>query len=166
MKQYILFSLILLSAIGCKKDDPIEKPFQPATVSKISNENLEINKAISTAKMTLDQFDTAIKSKNPHFSFFALKSTIQTLNGKEPIWINKIELVDQKYFGIIDNLPTAAKDIKIGDRIEIDKNSISDWMYLENSILRGGYTIRVLRNEMTENEKRDFDKNNGIIIED
>jgi len=39
-------------------------------------------------------------------------------------------------------------------------------MYLSDGVLKGGYTIRVLRNQLSAKEKKDFDENVGFIIED
>ena len=41
--------------------------------------------------------------------------------------------------------------------MEINRNEISDWMYIKNSVLHGGYTIRLLRDRMTEEERKEFD---------
>ena len=39
-------------------------------------------------------------------------------------------------------------------------------MYIDNQKLRGGYTLRVLRNRMTETERKQFDADSGLIIEE
>ena len=39
-------------------------------------------------------------------------------------------------------------------------------MYIEENKLRGGYTIRALRNKMSQSEKKQFYEENGMIIED
>jgi len=56
--------------------------------------------------------------------------------------------------------------VKIGDTIEIRPNEISDWMYIDNGTLRGGSTIRVLRNRMSVEERTAFDAEYGVVIED
>jgi len=38
-------------------------------------------------------------------------------------------------------------------------------MYLENGKLFGGYTIRVLRNNMSEEERKQFDSESGMQID-
>jgi uncharacterized protein YegJ (DUF2314 family) len=63
-------------------------------------------------------------------------------------------------------LPESTTDVKIGDKIQILNDNISDWMYVDNQKLRGGFTIRVLRKRMTESERKQFDAENGLIIED
>lgn len=42
---------------------------------------------------------------------------------------------------------------------------ISDWMIIEDNKLIGGYTIKNLRNKMTEEERKAFDGSFGVIIE-
>jgi uncharacterized protein YegJ (DUF2314 family) len=39
-------------------------------------------------------------------------------------------------------------------------------MYLDNNVLRGGYTIREIRNQMTKEERISMDKDLGFKIED
>ncbi len=38
-------------------------------------------------------------------------------------------------------------------------------MYIENGKLFGGYTIKVLRNRMTEEERKQFDAESGMQID-
>jgi uncharacterized protein YegJ (DUF2314 family) len=42
--------------------------------------------------------------------------------------------------------------------VKTAKNEISDWMYVENKKLIGGYTIRVLRDNMPPEERREFER--------
>ena len=48
-------------------------------------------------------------------------------------------------------------NLKLNDTIRINKKDISDWMYLDNDILRGGFTIKLLRLRMTASERAEFD---------
>ena len=85
-----------------------------------------------------------------------------TENGAEHIWLVDIELNDEKMFGYIDNVPDQVSSIKLGDKVEIDRNKIPDWFYIENNRLIGGLTIRVLRDRMEEEEKNQFDEAYGV----
>ncbi len=115
---------------------------------------------------TLDKFNEALKSGKPDFEYFALKTRFNTPNGGEHIWVSNIILKEGKYFGVIDNLPESTTDVKLGDTIQIKNDNITDWMYIDNQKLRGGYTLRVLRNRMTETERKQFDADSGLIIEE
>ena len=73
-----------------------------------------------------------------------------------------IESAGGKLFGQVDNVPENVSSIKLGDKIEIEKYKISDWFYIENNKLIGGLTIRVLRDRMSSDEKKQFDEEFGV----
>ncbi|MFN8353432.1 MAG: DUF2314 domain-containing protein [Spirosomataceae bacterium] len=166
MKQYLLTLLTLIGLASCNNvTTKTEREGQP-TIYNVTDTDNEMNDAIKTANLTLKKFNEALKSNNPNFRYFALKTRFDTPKGGEHIWISSISLKNDKYFGVVDNLPESTTEVKLGDTIQIKNDNISDWMYLENKKLRGGYTIRVLRNRMTEQERKQFDEENGVTIED
>lgn len=167
MKQNLLTLVILFGLVSCNNNqtNKTERNGEP-TIYHVTNIDAEMNDAIKTANQTLDKFNEALKSGNPNFGYFALKTRFNSSNGGEHIWVSSITLKDNKYFGIVDNLPASTTDVKLDDTIEIKNANISDWMYIDNQKLRGGYTVRLLRSRMTEQERKQFDEGNGIIIED
>jgi uncharacterized protein YegJ (DUF2314 family) len=167
MKVYISTLLILLVLVGCNNNQTTktEREGEP-TIYSVKDTDTEMNEAIQTANQTLDKFNAALKSSNPDFKYFALKTHFKTPNGGEHIWVSNITLEDNKYFGVVDNLPESTTDVKIGDTIQIQNDNISDWMYADNQKLCGGFTIRLLRKRMTEPERKQFDAENGLIIEE
>lgn len=163
MKQLLtILAITGLLSCGKKKGNENDVP----TVYGVQKEDKGMTAASKKANETITRFKEALQSKKPEAGYFALKTRFETDNGGEHIWVSKIELKDDKYFGVIDNLPTLVKNVKVGDTIQIANDNISDWMYIEDKKLRGGYTIRLLRNRMTEPERKKFDEQNGLIIED
>ncbi len=132
----------------------------------VTSDDNEMNNAIKKANETLVQFDEALKSNNSNYKYFALKTRFTTVSGGEHIWLSKIVMKDNNYFGVIDNLPQSTTEVKIGDTIKIENNNISDWMYIDDKKLAGGYTIRLLRQRMNKEERKQFDKECGFIITD
>jgi uncharacterized protein YegJ (DUF2314 family) len=167
MKRNLLTTLILIGLLSCETNQTgrTERAGEP-TIYSVTDEDAEMNAAIKTANQTLDKFDDALKSGNPEFSFFAIKTRFNTPDGGEHIWISDILRRDNKYFGVVDNLPESTTEVKVGDTIQIANDNISDWMYLDNQKLRGGYTIRLLRNRMGDKERAQFDAESGLIIEE
>jgi uncharacterized protein YegJ (DUF2314 family) len=167
MKQHFLTLFFLIVLVSCNNNQTtkIERDGEPE-IYGVTDTDTEMNKAIKTANQTLDKFNEALKSGNPNFEYFALKTRFNTPNGGEHIWVSNIRFNDNKYFGVIDNLPESTTDVNLGDTIQIKEDNISDWMYIDNQKLRGGYTVRVLRNRMTETERKQFDAENGLIIEE
>ena len=135
-------------------------------IYQLGQDDHEMNHAIKTAVQTLNKFNEALQSGNPDFHFFSLKKQFKILNQTEHIWITEIFLQGNKYFGKVGNLPQFTNDVNVDDAIQVEMDSISDWMYLDKQILRGGFTIRILTECMTSPEKRRFEINNGITLED
>lgn len=167
MKHLILPSFIFLILVSCTNNQisKTENKDEPDTY-RVNQDDAEMNDAIKTAKQTLDKFANALKSGNKDYQNFALKIRFNAPNGGEHIWVSDITLKDNNYIGIVDNTPEATTEAKIGDTIQIENDHISDWMFFENQKLRGGYTLRLLRDRMTEEERNQFDRESGLIIED
>ncbi len=135
--------------------DRIERGEEPIIFS-LSEDDKEMNSAIELANKTLIDFDEALKfSENGNF---ALKIHYDINDKSEHIWAVNIEKIDDDYFGIIDNLPNSVTDIKLTDKVKIEKDKISDWMFSKKGKLLGGFTIRVIRNRMSQLEKEIFDR--------
>jgi uncharacterized protein YegJ (DUF2314 family) len=47
--------------------------------------------------------------------------------------------------------------VKLGDEVVLDKSEVSDWMYIDDGLLVGGYTVLELRSQMSEEERKQFD---------
>ncbi|MFB3388757.1 YegJ family protein [Flavobacterium sp. LAR06] len=162
MKIKILLSLMLLCFISCKNSDKVERENQP-DIYGIKETDKEMNEAIEKANKTLADFNSALI--NPKIEVKALKVKFQNETDVEHIWINDVKFIDGKYSGILDNEPEYIKGHKIGDTINVDTKDISDWMYIENGKLFGGYTIKVLRNQMSDSERKQFDAESGMQID-
>lgn len=163
MKTNIIISTILLLLLSCNSSNKIQRENEP-DIYNIGSNDIGMNTAIETAKQSLDSFDNAIKKNSRVFTYFGLKKKFEEGENIEHIWIGNIEFNNGKYIGTVDNLPEKIKSVKVGDTVIIDRNDISDWMYVKNSKLHGGYTIRLLRERMPEDERKQFDAESGLII--
>ncbi|MCW3109150.1 MAG: hypothetical protein JWQ09_3656 [Segetibacter sp.] len=163
--KYLLFIILVLS-VNCRESFTSKtKRIGEPDIYSIKDDDKEMNAAIEKARETIPDFREALNRQNPGYSNFSVKVKISTQNDAEHIWISNIEDKNGQFMGIVDNLPALSR-IKIGDTINVDNLLISDWMYLDKTKLRGGYTIRVLRNRMTAKERKAFDSENRFIIEE
>ena len=163
MKRILITLILSLSLINCKKNNSVQRENEPA-IYKVEEVDAEMNTEIEKAKQTLPQFYKALESKNRNYDGFGIKMTFPYDKGNEHIWVNSLFKKKNEYFGIIDNLPEFTSEVKQGDTVKIESDRISDWMYLKNSELEGGYTIKLLRLRMTIKERANFDKVSGMII--
>jgi uncharacterized protein YegJ (DUF2314 family) len=169
MKRINFVIILILLLTSCKNSSnsahTISDGKDSETIYTVTGEDKEMNEAIETANKTIDNFKKALISNDPNYKYFALKRRFNTAKGGEHIWISNIKIVNDNYYGVVDNLPESTDEVKLGDTIKIEPDKISDWMFLDEDKLIGGYTIRVLRNRMTEKERKQFDKESNFTID-
>lgn len=51
---------------------------------------------------------------------------------------------------------------KVGDALAFEAGDIFDWMVLEDGHLHGGFTLRVTREKLPENEREAYDRHIGV----
>ncbi len=134
----------------------IERKGEP-NIYSTPGDDQEMNEAIASARNTLEQFKVALESNSYDTSKFALKVRFKTATGAEHIWVTSIIFHNGDYFGLVDNLPNLATQVKLGEKYKIEMKDITDWMYVDKGVLQGGYTIKLLRNRMSQAERVKFD---------
>jgi len=166
MKKLMLANFLIFAFFSCGSDSSTNKIVREGQPNVYVTEGEEMAIAYTNAVSTLHEFENAIKSEDNTLYGFNLKMKFSTSEGNEHIWIRSIYIENDKYFGIVDNEPIDIKDIHAGDSIQVDNERISDWMYMKDGILHGGYTIKAIRNRMGDEERRKFDEESEMIIVD
>ena len=157
--------LFLLVACNLSKSDS-ENDGYPKNVKRIDQDDSLMNKAIAKAREEFYVFDSAFRKGNSEKSLFAIKVRFPTNIGGEHIWAHSISLEGETYYGILDDDAISTDNVKAGDKIKIAIDSVSDWIYNDNGVMKGGFTIKVLRNKMTPKERAAFDSTNYLKIVD
>lgn len=83
--------------------------------------------------------------------------------GKEHIWINVQSVDGDVVRGILANDPLDIPDRKLGSKVECKLAELSDWLYLRDGAMVGGYTVKVLQQQAERQRepaggKKGFDK--------
>ena len=164
IKWHVLLTFLLFGLLGCHNNQmkKIERE-EEVNIYLAEDNDEEMNIAIKTAKQTLEKFNNALNSKNNEFDSFFLKVCFEN---KEHIWIGNITIKNNEYYGTVNNIPEYVENIHLGDFIKINKNNITDWMYTDNKKLVGGFTLRLIRNRMSEDEKKQFDSESQLIFDE
>lgn len=168
-KGFILFMVAVLcfNISACSKMMITEKRGDDSVIS-VESEDEEMNRIIDKARQTVSDFVTELNNPNTKGVDFTVKYPFTTdpgsENSVEHIWLVNIEVSNNKYYGIVANDPFYIKSMKLGDRVEIDINMVSDWKYVLDGYLVGGESIVYFYNRMSEQEKKDFEKEAGFKI--
>ncbi len=162
--------IAIVGSIGCENShdfdrvEQIERDGQPS-VAKVDDDDAGMNAAIEKARSTVDEFISSLENPGPTQIGFSVKVRIEEGEAGEHMWILPVRHLDGKFFGTINNKPVKVTTVKIGDEVEVAKDQISDWMYIENQKLIGGYTFRALRDRLSGIERDRFDRNMPFQID-
>lgn len=164
--KHISFALLAIFFLSCQTNSVKDK-IENDEVFEISAEDKEMNDAIKNSIKTFNEFEKAFNNKGTNDEAHAIKVSFETPDGGgEHIWVGDLFQKEDGFYGVVNNSPQATTKVKLGDTIKINLDHMSDWMYLSKGILKGGYTLRVIRNQMSDEEKKQFDESVGFIIED
>lgn len=112
--------------------------------------------AIREAKASFKQFIEALCHPTERQKSFLVKVVIDEGEQREHIWLADLDLRGAKPSGVVANEPNLPS-LRFMQRVEFEPSYISDWMYIDEGYLVGGYTTRVIRDRMTPEERRAYD---------
>lgn len=119
-----------------------------------------MNKAMVIAHKKFSAFNSAFESGKYDKDKFSIKVKYPHQHGNEYIWLVNISKVEGHYVGIVSDTPRETKVVKLGDKPVINTDDVVDWLYGKDSVLHGGYTLRLiygrLSREELEKEKASF----------
>ncbi len=150
MKQLITLAVgILVVAVGCRKsDDP---------VMKVRVEDSEMNAAISTAQASITNFMSAFRNPQTNQQYFLIKGKFTAGDVVDHVWVADLRYEGGAFHGVIANEPESIPGLKLKQTVEVQLGQISDWMFVQDGKLVGGYTSRVLRRRMTAQQRQEQD---------
>lgn len=134
-------------------------------ILSFEDDDSEMNSAMADARLDVKQFKEALAHRNPSRSHFSIKVGFQDQHGNEYIWLNDVRCQDGVFFGTVGNVPQTVTTVRFGLPVTVPQERIADWMYIEDRRLVGGYTMRVMRSRLSDQERAEFDANIGFIIE-
>jgi uncharacterized protein YegJ (DUF2314 family) len=170
-KLKLLFIVPLLAAGGCathRMDHPVAREVirQGANPEcfRIKNHDVAMRDAVHTARKTVRTFITALQHPSTTQRDFEVKKPFVQGTEKEHIWLSDVTFSGNRFHGRVDNNPLKIKGLKLGDRVSVNPDEISDWAYVDNGDLVGGYTIRVLYNELSPERRKELEHENRFHI--
>jgi len=144
--------VLTIATTGCGKKAAEDK------VTMVADDDPRMNAAIAKARSTVTTFTAALRSPKRSQTSFSIKMAFHDGKQTEHMWLTRVSFDGKNFQGTVNNEPRMVSNVKMGQQASVESEKISDWMFVENHKLVGGYTIRVLRDAMPEAERADFDK--------
>jgi uncharacterized protein YegJ (DUF2314 family) len=131
----------------------------------VAENDKEMNAAMEKARKSIEDFIRVFLNRQKSQSDFGVKVAIREGKEVEHFWVAISRFDGNEFDGEIGNTPMVVKTVKTGDKIKVRKDTISDWMYVENNRLVGGYTVRILRNRLSLVQRKALDDSVPYKIE-
>jgi uncharacterized protein YegJ (DUF2314 family) len=113
-------------------------------VVPFASDDPAMNAAIAQARDTLPVFWEKFKTPGPGEDGFALKIKITDGDTVEHFWCGEVAGDAITASCVIANEPQSVQNIAFGQKIDVDPDLISDWMYLLDGKFVGAETLRVI----------------------
>ncbi len=130
----------------------------------ITEDHEAMNRAVETAQKTVGKFIAVLRSPKGLQSRFAVKKPFVEGDKVEHIWLTEVSYDGRLFHGKVDNEPVDIKGTRLGEEVTVAPNEISDWMYVQDGKLIGGYTISAMCHHMSPAQKQQFEKDTGCLI--
>lgn len=155
---------LVFTAVAC--EDRSAKGKAPGGVMAVKNDDPEMAAAMAKAQETLPQFISALRLPSPSQTDFMIKvGFTDDGGGPEYMSVKPVTYDGTRFHGKLDNEPVLVGSVKLGDDISVEPSRVVDWMYIEDGRMVGGYTLRVLRDRMTPEQRRRYDEGRTFKIE-
>ncbi|MGD0093512.1 MAG: DUF2314 domain-containing protein [Planctomycetota bacterium] len=126
--------------------DPLSGAFKQANVPvwRVGSDDPRLIAAVAEARRRWPEFQRAFEQRAPG-QMFSVKARVADGKNAEYMWMKVSAIEHDDIYGTLDNDPVNVTGVKLGDRFHVKVTELSDWMYLEGKDLRGGFTVKVLR---------------------
>ena len=157
-------SLVLIVCLlaACSDSAGSQNP-DPSGVVMISEDDAEMDAAITHARATLDEFLSVMSRPPKGASGFKLKVELSDSNGTEHFWVEPFSKTATGFEGTLANDPEIVANVKLGQKIAFTRDQVSDWGYVLGGKQIGSFTVCVMMKHVPVEEADIYRKDYGFV---
>lgn len=137
----------------------------PPGYLEVKDNDRALRGAVEKARESLGFFLAALKAKKPDSVNFAVKKCFIDGDKVEHIWIGDVTWDGKVFHGRVDNKPLDVTNLHLAQHVTVAPEDVTDWMFVKEGKLMGGFTTRVLYSRLSPEEKAQFRKQAEFSIE-
>ena len=161
-KTMIPLLVCTLLFLSCEKMAVLFALREPARIMLMDQADEELVRIAEDAQNTLHRFFRQLNRPGAGESGFSVKYPFAVDDesdiGTEQVWLTNIQFKNGSYFGSLNSDPRYLNGKKKGDRVIFMADAITDWMYIRNGNIIGGYSIRYLLERIPEEQRSDSER--------
>jgi uncharacterized protein YegJ (DUF2314 family) len=154
MIKYIFLIVAIIAMTATTGCDSVKQSTDP--VVPVGTDDKEMNEAIQKAQTSLDGFIRRLEHPERDDKWFLVKGRFSCGDDVEHIWVANITYTGKAFSGVLANEPNMSC-LHFKKAVNVPVEDISDWMYVSQNRLVGGFTTRVLYNRMSPKKRNEED---------
>lgn len=84
----------------------------------------------------------------------------------EYMWVDEVDCDGLRIYGSLLNAPHHLQSVEQGDEVDLPLERLTDWMYVRNGRVCGGFTVNLIRRRMSASEREAHDRAWGFDFGD
>jgi uncharacterized protein YegJ (DUF2314 family) len=150
---------------GCQRPATDAGNQGSSLVVAVPTEDSAMEAATREARDSLDRFTGPLSHPGPGQSDFSVKVPVPDGDMTHDIWLQQITFDGSSFSGVLGPDAAEMKSHSPGERVKIAAREISDWMYVDNEKLVGGFNLRAIRKHLSGEARRQFEKSRWFKFE-
>lgn len=128
----------------------------PPDYEDVNENDKEMDRAVAKARESLGFFLAALKANKADSRDFEVKKCCVAGDNVEHVWVRDVSWDGKVFHGRVDSQPLAVTNLRLGQEITVTPEDLTDWMFVKDDKLMGGFTTRVLYRRLSPEEKAQF----------
>lgn len=137
----------------------------PPGYANVGENDKAMDEAVDRAQKSLGLFIAALQKGRVGDTRFEIKKGFVDGAHVEHIWIDHLTWDGKKFHGRINNQPLDVKNVRLGQSVTVAPRDVSDWMFLRDGKMIGGYTTRVFYQRLSASDRAEFEKEAHFTIQ-
>ncbi len=138
----------------------------PPGYQEVADGDKQFDRATEQAQRSLGFFMAALRAKKSGDSGFEVKKAFVDGDNVEHLWISDVTYDGANFHGKINNRPIDVKNVRLGQQVTVAPKDVTDWMFVKDGKLIGGYTTRVFYARLSPAERAQFDQQADFRIDE
>ena len=130
----------------------------------VKDDDKAMDRAVDRAQKSLGFFIAALQKHKEGDNRFEIKKGFVEGDHVEHLWVDHLSWDGKMFRGRINNQPLDIKNVRLGQSVAVAPRDVSDWMFVKDGKLIGGYTTRVLYRRLSAADQSQFDQEARFTI--
>ena len=171
MKFTILLTLVCVSLAAAAEEASTQSPSRdvetpgPPSYADVKDNDKAMDRAVAKARESLGFFLAALQAKKPDSTDFEVKRCFVDGDKVEHIWLRDVTWDGKVFRGKVDNQPLEVTNLRLGQQVTLNPEDLTDWMFVKEGKLMGGFTTRVLYSRLSPEEQAKFREQAEFTLE-